>query len=44
MFWIHEKIIMLPIVFFIVLIGIILFMVFAGKKKSKGEDLGETGQ
>jgi len=36
--------IMLPIIFFIVLIGIVLFMVFAGKKKSKGQDLGESGR
>jgi hypothetical protein len=35
---------MLPIIFFIVLIGIVLFMVFAGKKKSEGQDLGESGR
>jgi uncharacterized protein YneF (UPF0154 family) len=32
---------MLPIVGIIVIIGIILFIIFAAKKKSKGKDLGE---
>lgn len=32
---------MLPIVFFIFFTGLILFLVFAFKKKSEGKDLGE---
>ena len=33
-----------PFVFLIiVIIGVILFFVLAGKKKAKGEDLGEHG-
>jgi cbb3-type cytochrome oxidase subunit 3 len=31
----------LMIVFFAVLIGVIAFLIVAGKKKSKGEKLGE---
>jgi hypothetical protein len=32
------------IVGIIIIIGIILFLVFAAKKKSEGEDLGEPGE
>jgi hypothetical protein len=32
------------IVGLIIIIAIILFLVFAAKKKSKGEDLGEPGK
>lgn len=32
---------MLPIIFLLFAIGLILFIVFAAKKKSEGKDLGE---
>ncbi len=41
---IKEKNAMLPIIFIIVLALIIGFLVFAGKKKKQGEDLGEPGR
>lgn len=38
------KIMFIPLLAFIVIIiGVILFFVLAGKKKSEGEDLGEHG-
>jgi hypothetical protein len=35
---------MLPIVLIIFFIALIVFLVFAARKKSKGEDLGEEGR
>jgi hypothetical protein len=32
---------MLPIIFLIALVIVVGFLVFAGKKKAQGEDLGE---
>ncbi len=35
---------MLPIILIIFFIALILFFVFAGKKKAEGKDLGEEGK
>ena len=34
----------LAIVLVLVLVGVVLFFVFAGKKKAEGEELGEEGK